>query len=142
MAPPRATAGALRRDERGVVAVGDEADLLAVRLVRHLQPEPPRLRRAPRGLVSDADRKHAARELILRQREQEVRLVLVAVGAALQQPAAVGALLDARVVAGGHVLGAEAARAIEQRRELQVAVAVRAGERRAPGRVLAARSWR
>src|SRR5262249_11822539 len=34
-------------------------------------------------------------------------------------------------------VGAEAAGALDQRRELQIAVAVRAGQRRAPGRVLA-----
>ena len=37
-------------------------------------------------------------------------------------------------MAGGDRVGAEAARALEQRRELQVAVAVRAGERRAARR--------
>ena len=69
------------------------------------------------------------RELRLRQREQEVRLILRRIGAALEQvtrrsPVA----LDARVVAGGDDVGAEPLGALGERRELQVAVAVRRTE--------------
>ncbi len=53
IAPVRATCGVLPCHERGVVAVRHEADLLAVRLLGHGQAKAPRLRRAPRGLVSD-----------------------------------------------------------------------------------------
>jgi hypothetical protein len=45
--------------------------------------------------------------------------------------------LDAGVVAGRDGVGAEAARALGERRELEVAVAVRAGQRRPAGGVLA-----
>ena len=79
------------------------------------------------------DRKARARELLLREREQEVGLVLRRVRAAPQHEAAVGAALDARVVTGGQRVGAKAERAIEQRRELQIGVAVRARNRRAAG---------
>ena len=62
-------------EERGVVAVGDEADLVAVRLVGDGEAEPRRMR-ADGGLVERADREQRVRELLLRQREEEVRLIL------------------------------------------------------------------
>ena len=46
-------------------------------------------------------------------------------------------MFDTGVMARGHVVGAEAARALEQRRELEVAVAVGAGQGRASAGVLA-----
>ena len=49
---------------------------------------------------------------------------------------AVAAALDARVVAGGERVGAERARALQQRRELDVLVAAHARVRRAAGGVL------
>ena len=65
--------------------------------------------RADLGLRQVADRKHRVRELVLRQREQEIRLVLVAVDAAQQPvPPRVLVELDARVVAGGDGRGVEA----------------------------------
>jgi len=84
-----------------------------------------------------ADGERRPGELLLCQREQEVRLVLVAIGAAQQQPAAICSLRDARVMTRGDVLGAKTARTIEERRELQVAVAVRARNGRAARRVFA-----
>src|SRR5581483_2634404 len=104
----------LARDERRIVAVGDEADLLAVGLVGDDQSEPPRLLAHIR-LHQRADGEYRPRELILREREQEVRLILLDIRAALEQPSAVGILLDTRVVTGGDLFGAETARAFEKR---------------------------
>jgi hypothetical protein len=63
--------------------------------------------------------------------------VLGGVDAALELVPARRGPLDARVVARGDRVGSEAAGAVEQRRELQVAVAVGAGQGRPAGRVLA-----
>ncbi len=86
------------------------------------------------GLGERADREHGARELILREREQEVRLVLVGIETAPEQQSSVSGLLDASVMSRGQVLRPETARAVQKRRELHVAVAMRAGNRRAAGR--------
>ena len=51
-------------------------------------------------------------------------------------PAGLGIDADARVVAGRDQFGAVGHRAVEERGELQIAVAVRARNRRAPGDVL------
>ena len=89
-------------------------------------------------LAAIADGEDGARELRLREREQKIRLVLAGIRASLELIRAARARpLDARVVAGRDGIGAEAVRAIEQRRELEVAVAVRAGQGRPAGRVLA-----
>src|SRR6266571_5286170 len=109
-----------------VVAVGNEADLLAVWLVGDGKAKPSRVL-AHLALDQAANRKHGTGELILRQREQEVRLVLVRIGAALQQPATVWRLLDPRIMACCNPLCAKPERAIEQRRKLQIAVAMGAG---------------
>src|SRR5205814_10601462 len=112
------------------VVVRDEADLLAVRLLGDRQTAPAGV--LPyRDLRPIADRKQGACELILAEREQKVRLILAGIHAALQDGAARGTVaLDARGTARGDGVGAEAARAIGQRRKLQIAVAVRAGQRR------------
>ena len=96
----------------------------------------PRLR-AHLGFRQLANREGRPRELRLRQGEEEVGLVLRRVGAAPQQPASMRGLLNACVVSGRHLLGTQAARAVKERRKLQVAVAVRTGQWRAPRRVLA-----
>ncbi len=84
-----------------------------------------------------ADGERGARQLVLRQREQEVRLILGRIDPA-PEPIAEGGLisLDARVVSRCHDVGAEAARVLGEGRELQVAVAVRARQRRPAGCVL------
>ena len=88
---------------------------------------------ADRVLRTIADREERARELLLRQREQEIRLILRRIDAAPQQvPPGRLVALDAGVVAGGDRVRAEARGAVGERRELQVAVAVRAGQRRPP----------
>ena len=93
--------GRVPRTKRRVVVVGNEADLLAVRLVGDRQPR--RARVLADGVLRPiADREDRARQLVLRQREQEVRLILRRIDAALQQvPAGRLVALDARVVAGG-----------------------------------------
>src|SRR3954471_1669612 len=123
-------------DERAVVVVRDETDFLAVRLVGDRQPVLPRVL-ADLLLRQGADREDRARELLLREREEEIRLVLRRVEAAPQKVPAAGAALHPRIVAGRDRIGAEAARAIGERGELEIAVAVRAGERRPPRGVLA-----
>ncbi len=76
-------------------------------------------------------------ELLLREREKEVRLVLGGVDAA-QQPPSAGRLLpgDAGVVTGGHGVRPERGGAVAQLGELQFAVAVRARQGRPPGQIL------
>src|SRR4029078_4588896 len=63
-------------DELGVLARGDEADLLAVLLLGDAQAEAPCLL-ADGGLVERADGEAGARELRPRQGEQEVRVGLL-----------------------------------------------------------------
>ena len=88
-------------------------------------------------LGATADGEDGLRQLILRQREEEIRLVLRGVDTAPELVPARGGPLDARVMARGDRVGSETAGAVEQRRELEIAVAVRAGQRRPAGRVLA-----
>ena len=59
------------------------------------------------GLRERADGEDCAGQLVLRQRKQEVRLVLLRIGAALQQPAAFRRSLHPRVVSRRDVPGAE-----------------------------------
>src|ERR1044071_8698430 len=80
--------GLLPLDEHRVIAIRNEADLLAVGLLRHCQPETACLS-AYLGLGERSDREHGARELILGQRKQKVRLILLGIAAALQQPSPV-----------------------------------------------------
>ena len=72
---PGSRSRAVRLEKRRVIAVGDEADLVAVRLVRDGKAELAR-KRADGRLVERADRKRRVRQLGLRQREEEVRLIL------------------------------------------------------------------
>ncbi len=82
------------------------------------------------------DREQHRCQLLLRQLVQEVALVLGRVGALQQFHAPPGAA-HAGVVAGGDVVGAERARMIQERAELDLAVAQHVGVRRAPGPILA-----
>jgi hypothetical protein len=114
-----------------------EADLVAVGLVRDSQPQLPRQRPYFR-LLERTDGKHRVRELILRQREQEIGLILRRIDAALEDVAAGGLVaLDPRVVSSRDEPRPKALGARRQGRELQVAVAVHAGDRRPACRVLA-----
>ena len=118
---------------------GDEADLLAVVLVRDLQAALARER--PHVVLGHLrQREDGARQLRLRQAEQEVRLVFPRIAAPQQAPPAgrAGSVPHARVVPGRDRRRAPAPRARSTRfRELQLRVAVRAGQGRAPGEILA-----
>jgi len=77
------------------------------------------------------------RQLLLREAEEKIRLVLGQILGPLQNPApAPLVVLVHRVVAGGDALRANAARRLQQLIELQMVVAERAGNRRAPGQIL------
>ena len=89
------------------------------------------------GLVEIADRKHRVRELRLVEREQEVRLILGRIRSALQAiPAGRRIQIHARVMAGRDEVRAHAFGPGDEGRELQVAVAVHARNRRPAGGVL------
>ena len=108
--------------ESGLSASGE------AELVRHL---------ADLGLGAAAEREERAGELLLRQSEEEVGLVLGSIGGALEDPAAaLRVVLVAGVVAGGDAVGADLARGDEQLIELQMVVAERAGDGRASGEIL------
>src|SRR5262249_39052055 len=114
-----------------VVAVGNEADLLALGLLRGGEPERARAL-AHLGLGHRAERKVRGAELRLREPEQEVGLVLVGIDRA-PQPAQPGlwVAIDARVVPRGHRAGAEYLRALEQVLELEALIARHARDWRA-----------
>jgi len=76
-------------------------------------------------------------ELLLRQAKEKVGLILGQIGGALENPAAAcGVVLVDRIVAGGDAISADGARGLEQLVELEVVVAERTGNGRAPGEVL------
>src|SRR6185436_18855807 len=86
-------------DKTGGVAVRNEADLVAVRLVGDREAEPAG-DVAHFGLPQMPDGKQRMSELILRQREEKIRLVLVAVGASQEPvPAEFLVVRHSRVVA-------------------------------------------
>ena len=89
------------------------------------------------GLVQLAEREEGARELLLREAEEEVGLVLGRVGGARENPAAARCVeVVAGVVAGGDAVGADLAGGGEELVELEVVVAEGAGDGRAAGEVL------
>jgi hypothetical protein len=122
-------------DKRRIVVVWHEANFLAIGLIRDGQSKTMRLS-ADGGLGQRAHREDRAGQLLLCQREQEVRLVLVAIDAAPEPPSPLRRPLDARVVSGGDRLRAESACPLEQRGEFQIAVAMCAGQRRTARGVL------
>ncbi len=119
----------------GVVAVGDEADVVGVRLVGDQQPAAPGLE-PDVGLGGVAEREQRVRELLLGEHAEHVGLVLAHVDGPvhLDQPVVTGPQLG--VVAGGHRVEAQVQRAVEHRRELDLLVAAQAGVRRPAGGVL------
>src|SRR5690606_20701532 len=126
--------GKVAREERLVAALADEADAGAVRAVVVRQPGGAR-QGAHLGLGQLAERKQRARERASGHGAEKVALVLGAM-ARLEQPRARGARRQARVMAGGDALGAERERVLEERLELDLAVAQHVGIRGAPGAVL------
>jgi hypothetical protein len=117
-------------DELRIVAVGNEADFLAVRLVSYRKAPLARVR-ANLGLREPSNREDRRLQLLLRQRKQEIRLVLARIAPAKQAaPPSLRIVRKLRVVPSPNGGRIEAGCAIDQRRKLQVAVAVRTGDRR------------
>ncbi len=124
--------------ESPVVVVGDEADLLALRLVGRHQAQRPRLvaHRFLRQLPHGEPRRG---ELLLGERPEEIRLVLVGITAAPEQVTSRGLVAsDSRVVTRRHRGRVPGAGAMEQRAELDLAIADDAGHR-GPARFVLAR---
>jgi len=115
-------------DQPGVGPVRDEADVLAVRLLRYRQPQAPG-QRPHRVLVPGAQREAQEVELRARGGEQEIALVARAIDRAAQFGAG-RSLASAHVVAGGQGVGTELARGGQQVAELDRLVAADAGNRR------------
>ena len=127
--------GQVLRQEVAERPLADEADARGVLLRPRRYPFALR-DRAHLALRDPAQRKQHGRQLLLRQLMQEIGLVLRPVERLQELDARAGAARP-RVVAGGDVIGAERARMVEERAELDLAVAEHVGVRRAAGRVLA-----
>ncbi len=126
----------IRIDERRVVAVRNETDLLAVRLRRGRNPQLAG-QFAYCGLLKTAQRKQRAGKLLLLQAEKKIGLVLGAIRAAPHLPSpAVGIPRDPRVVPRCYALRAHAFRHFKKLVELDEVVAQRARNRRTPGKIL------
>ncbi len=123
-------------EELGVAAAGDEADLLGVGLLGEFKAVVGG-HGADGGLLHFAEREQGARELGLGEAEEEVGLVLGAVGGAGENPSVsfCGEVV-AGVVAGGDEFGTDLAGGEEELVELEVIVAEGAGNGRAAGEVL------
>ena len=75
-------------------------------------------------------------ELLLGEAEEEISLVLGEVGGALEDPSCARRVVFVdRVVAGGDAVGADGAGGLKQLVELEVVVAERARDGRAPGEI-------
>ena len=123
-------------EELLVVTAGDEADLLGVGLFGQGQAMLAG-HFAHFGLGEAAEREQSSRELLLGEAEEEVGLVLGSIRGALEDPAlADGVELVDGVVAGGDAACADGAGGLEQRVELEVVVAERAGDGRAAVEIL------
>src|SRR5208282_2313022 len=125
---------ALPLDKTGVVAVGNEADFLALRLVRGDKAQSARAG-ANFGLGHRTNRKQGSREFVLTQREQKIRLILGLVGGAQQMKSAVGALLYSGVMSGRDIVGCKRASAAPQAIEFDLAIAHHARIRRAAAQI-------
>src|SRR5438034_1480752 len=89
------------------------------------------------GLRHTAKRKQRAAELLLRQAKKEIRLVLRAIGWALQQPSPARLIkLHTRIVSCRDCIGPNLLRHREQLIELQMIVAETARNRRASREIL------
>ena len=124
---PRRQGRAVLLQEPDVVAVGDEADVLAVGLVRHRQPRLPRL--LPDGvLVELPHRQQQMGQLELGELIEHIALVLPSVAAPQQPPAARRlVVVHTGIVPRGQIVVAQLQRPVQQRAELQLPVAVDAG---------------
>ena len=123
-------------DERGVVAVGHEANLLAVALSRHREAHLAGHLAHPRLPVL-AQREQRPRQLLLRQTPQKIGLIARFVHRAIEQMPA-GTLVEpqARVMARRDPHRAERGGHLQELIELDEVVAQRARNRRAPRQIL------
>ena len=114
----------------GVGSALHEADLLRLRLLGSRQsPEPRNLANLRLGQI--AQREDGLRELVLGHPEEKIRLILVPIPAAQQEPSAQRlVILYARVVTGCDTVGSNAGCLFDQVMELHVVVAEDAGARR------------
>ena len=108
---------------------GDETDVLAVGFFGIDQAEPAR-ELADFRLGHRAERKAQAPELVAGRGEQEIALVPIRVGGAIERLAASAVVARDNVVPGRQKVGAEIARRSEQVGEFHVLVAGDAGDRR------------
>ena len=120
-------------DQPGIIAVGDEADVLAVGLGRDRQAG---LGRDPAHLVLGqvAERKAQEIELLARRPVEEIALVAARIGA----PVELGPPSpddSPHIMAGGEAIGAELAREGDEVGELHPLVAQRARDRRSATRI-------
>ncbi len=123
-------------EEGGVVAAGDEADLLRIGLGGDGEA---RLggQLADGWLLHFAEGKEGVAELVLSEAEEEVGLVFRAIGGAGEDPAvADGVEAIASVVASGDAAGADLAGGDQELIELDVIVAEGAGDGGAAGEVV------
>ena len=108
------------------VAVGDEADVMGVGLVRDAEAARRGLR-AHLGLARGrAEREEAVRELLRREHAEHVGLVLGPVGRPVQLAVAEGIRLDIGVVPGDDGVEAEVERLLEEGGELDPLIAAHA----------------
>ncbi len=106
-------AGPQRLDDPRIVAIRDETDLLALGLLRSPEAECPRAI-ADLALRERPDREACALELGRAEIEQEVRLILGGIGAAVQRPfSGLRVVFDAGIVPCRHGLRAKGARPLE-----------------------------
>ena len=113
--------------ELDVIPVGDEADVLTVGLVRHIQPRLPRL--LPDGvLVEIPYRQQQVGQLELCELVEHVALVFLPIPASQQPPTARRLIVVyPGVVSRGQIVVPHLQRTIQQSAELQLPVAVDAG---------------
>ncbi|MPM25823.1 hypothetical protein SDC9_72323 [bioreactor metagenome] len=123
-------------DKGGIITIGSKADILTVPLFGVDQPV--LLRNLPDlCFVETAQGKQGAAQLVLRQHVKKIALVLAAVQAALQKPAArIFVLFHSGIMTRGQELTVERQRPLEQRPELYGPIADNTGIGRSPRLIL------
>ena len=116
-------------DDIGVTPGGHEADVLAVRLVRHGEAEFAR-QLAHRALGAVAQRKAQKLQLLAGGREQEIALVPVGICGPIEGAPAMAVIARANVMPRRQHMGAKIAGGVEEIREFDVLVASDAGNGR------------
>ena len=121
-------------DHRGIVAVGDEADVLTVRLIRVHKAA--FRRNAPHlALAQPAERKRQPRQLLLTKVTQHIALILCLICRLFEVKAPASVLLDAGVMPGREPVAVQLLRPVQQPVEFEIAVAVDAGVWRPSGEI-------